>query len=123
MRRGHAAEEAVARHLWFRGYRILARNCRNRYGEIDIVALGNGRLRFIEVRSYTEGNPRPSATLTRQKTRSVYRAAENYVARRREFRDASRLLELAEVRYNARGRRSGITFIPIDVTDLRRPGQ
>jgi putative endonuclease len=121
--RGRSAEEAVARHLWFRGYKILARNCRNRYGEIDIVALGNGRLRFIEVRSYRDADSSPSSRLPRSKRWSIYRASEHYVSLRHEFRNASRLLELAEVRYNARGRVAKITFIPLDVTDIRRPGQ
>jgi putative endonuclease len=118
--RGRLAEDAVARHLWLRGYRLLGRNVRNRRGEIDIVAEGAGRLRFIEVRSYTEGHAQPSAHLTRAKRLSILHATQRYVARRPEFADASRILELAEVRFNAAGRVVDINFIAIDVGPLHR---
>jgi putative endonuclease len=118
--RGRIAEDAVARHLWLRGHRLLGRNVRNRRGEIDIVAEGNGRLRFIEVRSYTEGHSRPSAHLTRSKRLSILRAMQRYVARRPEFADAARILELAEVRFNAAGRVVDINFVALDTGRLYR---
>jgi putative endonuclease len=117
--RGRAAEEAVARHLWLRGYKIVARNIRNRFGEIDVVAEGEGRLHFIEVRSYAEGQSRPSGRLTRDKRRSIYRAAARYLSRRRELAEVSRTLELAEVRFDADGRVVSVDLLPIDVTDFR----
>jgi putative endonuclease len=48
---GAAGEDAAARHLAALGYRIVDRNFRTRYGELDIVAAGEGCLVFCEVKS------------------------------------------------------------------------
>lgn len=48
---GREGEEAAARFLEGRGYRIVARNVRFRHGEIDIVAEDEGALVFVEVKT------------------------------------------------------------------------
>ena len=48
---GAAGEDAAARHLAARGFEIVERNFRTRYGELDIVAAGNGCLVFCEVKA------------------------------------------------------------------------
>lgn len=50
---GRQGEEIAVRHLLAKGYEILERNFRTRYGEIDIVARVNGIMVFVEVRSRT----------------------------------------------------------------------
>ena len=91
------AEDAVARHLFWRGYRLLARNLRNRYGELDIVAQRGRLLLFVEVRSYREGGSRPAVRLPADKKRRLRRAASRFVARRRDLRDLRRVPCLAEI--------------------------
>jgi putative endonuclease len=64
--------------------RILDRNVRERFAEIDIIAEDHGTLCFVEVR--TRKNTRlghPSETIGPAKQRSVRRAAEAYLARRK----------------------------------------
>jgi len=39
---GQQGEDLAARHLQQNGYKIIARNYRNRYGEIDIIARERG---------------------------------------------------------------------------------
>jgi putative endonuclease len=51
--RGRLAEQLAVSQLTGKGYRVLARNWRCRYGEIDIVAEYNGAIVFVEVRSRT----------------------------------------------------------------------
>src|SRR5437870_2723550 len=51
MRIGAHGEAAVCEHLEAIGYRILARNYRCHYGEIDIVAADGDVLVFIEVKT------------------------------------------------------------------------
>ncbi len=51
--RGNIAEEAAARYLRENGYRIIDRNVYNRFGEIDIIAIRDEVLHFIEVKSAT----------------------------------------------------------------------
>ena len=49
--RGAAGEEAAAETLSARGYEIIERNFRTRYGELDIVAVDGRCLVFCEVRA------------------------------------------------------------------------
>ena len=50
-RHGSLGEQAAAEHLGARGYAILARNYRTRYGELDLVAADARALVFCEVKS------------------------------------------------------------------------
>ncbi len=47
---GREAEERAARHLRLLGYRVLARNVRAGWGELDIVARKGDLLAFVEVK-------------------------------------------------------------------------
>ena len=49
--RGAIGEQAAAQLLSSRGYAILARNFRTRYGELDLVAVDKRTLVFCEVRT------------------------------------------------------------------------
>jgi uncharacterized protein (TIGR00252 family) len=53
---GKRAEDAAAAHLESAGYRILARNWRTRWCEIDIIAVRQGRVSFIEVKYRANDN-------------------------------------------------------------------
>lgn len=62
---GRLGEDLACRTLKKKGYRILERNYRCRYGEIDIIAQKNTCLVFVEVRSKTGtafGSPEESIT-------------------------------------------------------------
>ena len=50
---GIAGEELACRELSRRGYAILARRYRSRFGEIDIVAEDRGTTVFVEVKART----------------------------------------------------------------------
>lgn len=47
---GAWGEKKAANYLRLHGYRIVARNCRYRQGEIDIVAAKRGYIVFVEVK-------------------------------------------------------------------------
>jgi len=47
---GRAGEQLAAEHLLRRGYRILERNYRTRFGELDIVACDAVQIVFCEVK-------------------------------------------------------------------------
>jgi len=47
---GRAGEQLAAQHLAASGFAILARNWRNRWCELDIVARRHGIIHFIEVK-------------------------------------------------------------------------
>ena len=48
---GRSGEEKALSFLKGQGYKILARNYRNKFGEIDIVAKDRDTLSFIEVKT------------------------------------------------------------------------
>lgn len=48
--KGRIGERLAARYLQKRGYSILQTNWTCRWGEIDIVAKKDGKLRFVEVK-------------------------------------------------------------------------
>jgi putative endonuclease len=60
-RLGRVGEELASEHLIRRGYRIVERNYRTRWGELDIVAYDGRTLAFCEVKtrrlSRGDGNP------------------------------------------------------------------
>lgn len=82
-RLGRTAEEAVARHLRRKGYRILERNFSCTGGEIDLIVFRDGIVVFVEVRSVTEPSGLdPLATVTAAKQHRLLRAAQHYVTLR-----------------------------------------
>lgn len=81
---GRSGEELACHELRRRGYEILARGYRTRYGEIDIVAEHRKVLVFVEVktRSTTDFGS-PLEAVTPFKRQRVIRMALDYLARRR----------------------------------------
>ncbi len=103
-RTGRLAEARAAEHLGSLGYRIVERNARTRFGEIDLVVLDRRALVFVEVKAVRAGNrfgpERPVLWVTPQKQARVRRLAVTWIAERRE---AGSLPHYAEVRFDAVG--------------------
>ena len=81
-RRGNLGEDAVADALARRGYRILERQYRCRWGEIDLIAWApEGILCFVEVKSRSETRfAAPREAVTPAKQRRLRSAASWYLA-------------------------------------------
>ena len=80
--RGRLGEEYAARLLEREGYRILSRNFRTRYGEIDLIAQKGEILAFVEVKTRaTDSLSRPAAAVSRRKQGRIILAAEGYLQR------------------------------------------
>jgi len=56
---GRRGEDLAAAHLLRRGFRILDRNVRSRYGEIDLVAADGAVLAFVEVKTTRDARAAP----------------------------------------------------------------
>lgn len=70
MQTGKKGEEIAVRYLQGRGYRIIERNYRTRWGEIDIVAKDGGTVVFVEVkcrRSDSFGDPQSAVGENKQR--------------------------------------------------------
>jgi putative endonuclease len=101
---GRAAEELAARRLASEGWKIVARNARTRYGELDIVARDGGTLVFVEVKAgrlgAAFGPERPVLAVDFRKQRRVRRLATAWMAEHRE------IPRYDEIRFDA----IGVTF-------------
>lgn len=88
--KGRQAEALARAFLEARGFRILERNFRCRFGEVDIVAEQGGELVFVEVRSLGPGARHlPEETILAAKQRRLSRTAQAYLQKhRREDRPA-----------------------------------
>jgi putative endonuclease len=75
-------EDLAAAHLERRGYRIVARNARTRFGEIDVIATRPGELVFVEVKTRRVAGGAGTAldAIDYRKIRQVRRLAAAWLA-------------------------------------------
>ena len=109
--RGQSAEAAATRYLRRQGYRLLERNLHVAGGEIDLLAVQDGWLVIVEVRSYKQqgGHP-PRETLSADKQRRLRRMAQE-LHKRPLWRDKPVRIDLVEVATDARDRAVGFEII------------
>ncbi len=80
---GRDGEELAAKHLLGKGYRILARRYRTRYGEIDLVAEHRDTLVFVEVKMRSgAGFGPPQEAVHPGKQARIARAAASFLQQR-----------------------------------------
>jgi putative endonuclease len=85
--RGVLAENLAAAFLEQQGLKIVARNYRCRFGEIDLVAESGTTLVFVEVRARASAEYGGAAeSITAAKRRRLIAAARHYLATRRNRR-------------------------------------
>ena len=101
-RRGDRGEEAAAAALERRGYQVLERQYRCRWGEIDLIAWApEGVLCFVEVKSRTGTRfAAPREAVTAAKQRKLRNAASWYLAQTEL--DCPCRFDVAEVRPDPR---------------------
>ena len=79
--RGKDAEARAATFLEAQGLRIVARNYRGRYGEIDLIATHGATLVFVEVRARASNAfGGAAASITAAKREKLTRTALQYLA-------------------------------------------
>lgn len=77
---GKFGEDIAAKVVSCKGYRIITRNYRCKYGEIDIIASRGNSLHFIEVKTRQGlGYGRPCESVTPQKQEHIRKAAVFYL--------------------------------------------
>lgn len=76
---GNLGEDLAAKFLQKNGYKILQRNFRSRFGEIDIVALEGEILVFVEVKArWSEKFGLPEEAITPWKLKSIIKTGEYF---------------------------------------------
>jgi putative endonuclease len=77
---GREGEDRAARFLAKKGYKILERNYSTRSGEIDLVALHNGEVVFVEVKTRTsDAYGAPELAVNPRKQLRMIKAALGYI--------------------------------------------
>jgi putative endonuclease len=116
-RTGQHAEDLVARRLAAAGWRIVERNARTRYGELDIVALDGRSLVFVEVKAGRQGADfgpeRPILAVGPRKQLKVRRLATAWMSERRA------VPRYDEIRFDAIGVTFDRTGRVVDVEHIR----
>lgn len=81
---GKTGEDVAVSFLKKTGFKILERNFRCRYGEIDIIAVEKGTLVFAEVKTRkTEKYGLPQSAVDFRKQRQLSKIASYYIAEKR----------------------------------------
>jgi len=77
---GREGEDRAARFLTKQGYRILERNYSTRSGEIDLIALHDGAVVFVEVKTRTsDAFGAPELAVTPRKQQRMVKTALAYI--------------------------------------------
>ena len=87
---GAVGESIAERFLRSKGYKILAKNYRKPWGEIDIIAEKGNTIRFVEVKTVSRESRavhRPEELVDRRKLSKVARTAALYMEMKRDSRE------------------------------------
>jgi len=93
---GAIGEDVACTFLARKGFKIIARNYRKPWGEIDIIAEKDNEVRFIEVKAFSgdlekfsrESNSyRPEEQIHPAKLKKVVRTAQLYMANKEDDRE------------------------------------
>lgn len=102
--RGLRAERLAAKMLADKGYRIIATNFRSRPGEIDIVALADELIVFVEVKQRTGGRyGRAEEAVDSAKVQRILQTADVFIAEHPEHADRIWRLDLVAITLNRDG--------------------
>ena len=111
-------EQAAADFLRERGVRILERNVRYTWGELDLIAEDGQTVVFVEVRARTSNSPGlPMESVTRAKQRRLVLAAQEYLQRndleRRPWR-----IDIVGIHLAAKNRVASVEHLQNAVSDF-----
>ena len=83
-KKGFSGEQSAYQYLRRHGYKIVARNYRKRFGEVDLIGWDGDTLAFVEVKSRTgQERGRPEEAVHKSKQRQICRVAREYRNRHR----------------------------------------
>lgn len=109
---GTQSERAAARYLRRQGFRIVARNYSCPHGEMDLIAVLDRTVVFVEVRSTESDNEeRPAASVDRAKQTRLTRIALHYLQAKNLLAYPARF-DVLTVHYPAGSREPVLTHYP-----------
>lgn len=97
---GKWGETIAEDFLTQRGMRLIARNVRTQYGELDLVMLDDEQTVFVEVKTRTSLSfGYPEISVTDKKADHILRSAEDFIQKHTEVPDAWRVDVVAVIGY------------------------
>ena len=82
---GRSGEHLAATYLRCRGLRLIRRNYRCRWGEVDLIMQDRQTLVFVEVRTRTGNYVQPSLTVDHAKQKRIRASAETFLATQQSY--------------------------------------
>lgn len=112
---GKWGENQAEIFLQKRGYEILERNYQKRCGEIDIVAMQNQVLHFVEVKtrqnSSSEKYGTPEEAVDLRKQRKLAETAYYYLSEKNLSEDTDWQIDVISITYSPRENKAEIRYI------------
>ncbi len=100
---GERSEHLAARHLKWRGYKIIARNFKAAGAEIDVIMMDHDTMVFVEVKArMSDAMGPPELAVNDRKQYRIRRAAEIFANRLRASESPVRF-DVIAIRGNGRG--------------------
>lgn len=102
---GDSAERVAALHLEQHGYRILARNVRTRYGEIDLIAEDADGIAFVEVKARRgTRHGAPEEAITPRKQLKLVQLADAFIGENEIFSDKAWRIDVVAIELDQSGK-------------------
>ena len=97
---GFYGEDLASSYLKSKGYYILDKNFKNKYGEIDLICRHDGLIIFVEVKSrYNYNYGLPCEAVTYSKQRQIINLCKFYLLTRKLF-DYNCRFDVVEIYFN-----------------------
>ncbi len=118
LRQGHDAEQQACDHLQGQGLRLLERNYRSRFGEIDLIMRHADTLVFVEVRYRRSSRfGSPAETVDARKQARIRATAEHYLQQHPQRSGVSCRFDVvamtpAEVTHTGQAPRYSVDWLP-----------
>jgi len=109
-RLGKTGETIASRYLTAKGYRIIEKNFRTHNGEIDLIAVTNDTLVFVEVKTrigHIFGLPEEA--VTKRKFHQIRRVAHLYKSLHPKLPEALRI-DVISIEFDHRERKGKLRF-------------
>ncbi|MFA6009891.1 MAG: YraN family protein [Desulfobacteraceae bacterium] len=87
---GKTGEQVAARFLKKNGCKIIEKNFRNTFGEIDIIASDRDVIVFVEVKTRQEGGISPKEAVTLGKQKTIAKVAESWLKSKNRYGSKAR---------------------------------
>lgn len=124
---GTIGEDLAARFLMKRGLRVIARNYRKKWGEIDIVAQDGDLLRFVEVKTISHETPqkkygtgnsvthvtsyKPEDKVDARKVDRLRRVIQSYLSEHRVSPETSWCFDIVAITLNTTTKEAKVRFL------------